>query len=460
MRVRENASNLAMILLRCPKMCCRSLPRIRFVSGMLLVFSWSFLFAFSTAEAQTTNPSSNPSFFVGQPVEVYVRDGNWYPARVIQVMPDGRPKVRYDGYDASSDEIVDARGVRTRREASLAPPPIAPPAGQLDPFVPADPGPAVVSPPVPQFEVGDRVEVFARGQWFPARITERSARRAEVLYEGVDYREWVDLVPDWIRPASPSAVAPFPPAIQPIPDSVPSPPPPGDVPIAPSLDEARIAPSPTPSLVPSPTPAAGGLRELPSGLYLMERNLGGVQDRRALYFDPRGRVFENPTGVLDPFDSKAFTSAHPTRSGSVRFSMGELEILWEGGRLPASATYKPDTTGESFEWDFARFTRVGPVTPASLVGAYQAGSSEPIRTENGWRVAGTGLRLTFLADGGYQRENDAGNTMEVGTFTVEGNTLILQARNGSITRHAIFLTPSDGSTRPDLYFDGEFLNAL
>jgi hypothetical protein len=53
------------------------------------------------------------SFVRGDPVDVEWR-GTWYPASVIEVKPQGRYKIHYDGYDSSWDEIVGPDRIRAR----------------------------------------------------------------------------------------------------------------------------------------------------------------------------------------------------------------------------------------------------------------------------------------------------------------------------------------------------------
>lgn len=63
---------------------------------------------------------------VGQRIEVEER-GKWYPAVVLEVLPDGRAKIHYEGYASSYDEVVGP----ARMRPLAAPPPG--PAGPAEP---------------------------------------------------------------------------------------------------------------------------------------------------------------------------------------------------------------------------------------------------------------------------------------------------------------------------------------
>ncbi len=54
------------------------------------------------------------SFAAGDDVEVEWK-GSWYPASVMELKPQGRYKIHYDGYDNSWDEVVGASRIRARK---------------------------------------------------------------------------------------------------------------------------------------------------------------------------------------------------------------------------------------------------------------------------------------------------------------------------------------------------------
>lgn len=408
--------------------------------GVLSLRSAAFVFAAfvaGMAAVSAQQPASPPVLLPGQAVEVFVRDGKWYPARIVEITVDGRPRVRYDGYGADSDEVVDPRTLRLRKE---------------EPSPGATPAPGAAPTPAETkklpFAPGQRVEVFAKNKWFKATVLQAFENQVEVQYDGYAKKEWVTTNPKWIRAESAAETPPQ--TATPPPETLPPAPAPGAVPVAPA-----IPPAPAPSIGSAITNPTGQLP--PEGLYLMERDLAGVKEMRVVLIDKAGMVFENPAGGLDPFDSETFRAANPSRVGKARMGRGEMEIVWEGGRLPAASAF--ESTPEGFKWDMAVFRRLAPVSAGGLAGSYQAGRTEPVRTSDGWTMGGTGMRLDLNSDGTYRRTNADGIVIGEGSYTMSGHTLTLE-NNGVKTRHcAARYTTADGA-ETGLYFDGQFLRAL
>ncbi len=388
----------------------------------LFVYLSTALIADLTSLFSQTSP---PILLPGQEVDVFVRDGKWYPAKIIEITPDGRPRVSYDGYGPESYEVVDPRTLRPRMK------------------------PSATSEPSPQmFLPGQKVEVFAKNKWFKATVVQVYENQIEVQYDGYTYREWVAPDPRWIRAETSGQ------NIQSSDSSAlqitPPPPAPGAVPIAPTISSP-----PVPSIGSAITTPTGQLP--PEGLFLMERELANFRERRIFLIDKSGMVFENPTGGPQPFDPNAFRSVNPTRVGRARMGRGEMEIIWEGGRLPAASSF--EVTPDGFNWDRASFRKLSPTPLEKLVGIYQAGRSEPVRTSDGWTMGSTGMRIEIRSDGTCSRINADGVLTGEGTFSIDGYTLILD-NNGIKTRHfAVRYTSADGSEE-GLYFDGDFLRLL
>lgn len=88
------------------------------------------------ASFPTPPPTRTPIDPTGTPVSVYTAlaiglpvqvnyHGQWWAARVTAVLPDGQVAIRYDLYEASSDEIVSRDRLLLAPPAGQAPPPVA-----------------------------------------------------------------------------------------------------------------------------------------------------------------------------------------------------------------------------------------------------------------------------------------------------------------------------------------------
>ncbi len=399
--------------------------------------------------AITTIPSPAQSpleMAVGDAVDVYAKDGIWYPARIVAVMPDGRPRVRYDGYGAESDEIVDPRAVRLRK--GLDPMPFDGPAGPAQPRIAPPPFPDPQDQPeddfMPALRAGSRVEVFAKGRWFEATIITRVRARAEVVYDGFEYREWVDLVPDWVRPLGaqldPGENQPAPPTG------------PGEI--------RAPATSPDPGLQPflpgqsTPPPLSDEDLAAPIGLFLMSRTIGDITENRAYLFAGDGSTFENPFGGSDPFDAAAFRAATPASSGKAGLSGGTLSVRWDAGRPSSEGPLKTWSGGDGFDWLGGSFRRVPPLTPDDLVGNYKRLSGAVELSIPGPSELGAIETMAFQADGSY-RAADATGAGEAGIYTASGNTLRLTV-GGMEKRQTAFVTAPGAGGSVLLYLDGTF----
>ena len=91
----------------------------------------------------------------GDAIEVFWQ-GDWYKARALRFR-DGRCKVTYDGYESSWDEWVGPQRYRFH-----------------------------VGP-------GSAVDVYWKGDWYPARVLERRGASYYVTYDGYarSWDEWV-----------------------------------------------------------------------------------------------------------------------------------------------------------------------------------------------------------------------------------------------------------------------------
>jgi hypothetical protein len=97
----------------------------------------------------------------------------WYPAQVVQLLPDGQVKVHYEGYDSNFDEVVS----RSRLWVAAG-------TGQRLPASPAAAqSPAAVSGAA--LKVGTRLEIEWGGRWYPGEVIQvLPDGKAKVHYDG------------------------------------------------------------------------------------------------------------------------------------------------------------------------------------------------------------------------------------------------------------------------------------
>jgi hypothetical protein len=128
-----------------------------------------------TVTAPAAAATAKRAFAAGDTVEVEWK-GTWYPASIMELMPQGRYKIHYEGYDNSWDETVAPTRVRAAAKVAAAPAAKA------------------------VFVAGDEVEVEWKGAWYRATIMEAKPQgRYKIHYEGYD-NSWDETVsPSRIR---------------------------------------------------------------------------------------------------------------------------------------------------------------------------------------------------------------------------------------------------------------------
>jgi hypothetical protein len=109
-------------------------------------------------------------------------DNHLYPAYIIELRPNARFRVHYEGYPARWDEVVPLPRIRGLVEGKVTPPPPPQKVRLALGLLPKETG---KDAPVSQFKVGDRIKVKWRESVYRANVVEvMSASTLLVHYDG------------------------------------------------------------------------------------------------------------------------------------------------------------------------------------------------------------------------------------------------------------------------------------
>jgi hypothetical protein len=290
---------------------------------------------------------------------------------------------------------------------------------------------AAPGPPAAQGEdprVGQKVEVFWGGQWWPATILKVNGDQAYIHFDGHDdgWDQWTP--PDKIRaragqPEPPDAAAP-------VPDPPPANPPPANPPPPAAPDAPPADPAP-PAAEGPPGAAKAGVFD---GVYYIQMIL--VQAHTATYavfvFFPDGRVYRGADrGGTEGFDFDAALAEAPDKCGTYTVNGNEITINYADGRQQTSKLFASTGT----------YGHPTPRYPAdfTLNGNWRADSLP--RKEIG---GGQQDLYTFSPDGKLTVQAQ-GNMLQ-GTYSINGNTLEMRGVYPNVYRRAIWTFPDTATS--------------
>lgn len=119
-------------------------------------------------------------------------DKLFYPAYIIELRPNARFRVHYEGYPARWDEVVPLPRIKGLVEGKVTPPP---PPQKVRLALGLEPEEKGTNAPVSQFKVGDRINVKWRESVYRVNVVEVvSASELLVHYEGHE-SAWDEVVP-------------------------------------------------------------------------------------------------------------------------------------------------------------------------------------------------------------------------------------------------------------------------
>lgn len=185
---------------------------------------------------------------------------------------------------------------------------------------------------------------------------------------------------------------------------------------------------------------AANAQEIEPGLYLRTTYAFGNLALNTIYIDKDHRIAIDPRNGIDPFDFNAAAKQSPTTVGNFKVEGNKIVVTWAGGAKTEKLDIEFDK-GAFSAYDGGLVTKAEAYPKNHRLNATYAGSGQ---TAN---VSST-RTISFTADGQFSMtqlggiRGTPGNTGVAeksvkGTYKLTGNTLILTASGGEVSRHTV-----------------------
>jgi hypothetical protein len=207
--------------------------------------------------------------------------------------------------------------------------------------------------------------------------------------------------------------------------------------------------------------AVAGTTDIEPGLYLRTNYAFGNLALSTVYIGPGHKIAFDPRKGIDPFDFEAAAKESPSKVGTYKIDGKKIVVTWASNKVDRLDV--EFTNGKFSAYDGGLISKADAYPKDKTLAATYAGA---------WRTANvsSSLTLTFTADGKFTAtglggiSKIPGNTgiaqkTVQGTYKLSGNTLILKASSGDVSRHTVIpfstaLDPKKAKLRDDhMIFD-------
>jgi hypothetical protein len=209
------------------------------------------------------------------------------------------------------------------------------------------------------------------------------------------------------------------------------------------------------------TALGAGSANIEPGLYLRTSYAFGNLSLNTIYVGPGNKIAIDPKHGIDPFDFEAAAKEAPNQVGTYKIEGKKIVVTWANKKVDRLEV--EFTNGKFSAYDGGLITRADAYPKDKTLAATYAGAW---RTRN----VSSSFTITFSTDGKYSAtglggvSKIPGNTgiaqkTVQGTYKLSGNTLVLKASSGEVTRHTVMpfstaLDPKKAKLRDDhMIFD-------